>query len=136
MKQTPLFGTGYGHGYIETIKLPDISGAYALYRYVPHNSILGLWAYGGFVGFTALWLMLVVGVFFAARSYRFATKPADRTVLLSCLVAIVIYLTHCYGDMGLGTWTAVFTIGPALAFASKLAVTTGAWGGGPSQTES
>jgi O-antigen ligase len=130
VKQTPFLGTGYGHGYIEKIKLPDISRGYSLYRYIPHNSILGLWAYGGFVGFTMLWLMIAVGIFLAARAYRSATHPADRTILLSSLVAIVVYLTHCYGDMGLGTWTAVFTVGPALACSSRLAVTTGAWVGG------
>ena len=40
---------------------------------------------------------------------------------------IVVYLVYCYGDLGLGTWTSVFTVAPAFAIASKLAVTTGAW---------
>ena len=54
LREGPLLGTGYGHGYTEAVKLPDISQAYALERFIPHNSILGLWAYGGIVGFTAL----------------------------------------------------------------------------------
>jgi hypothetical protein len=29
--------------------------------------------------------------------------------------------------MGLGSWTGVFTVGPALAVAGKLAVSVGAW---------
>jgi hypothetical protein len=29
--------------------------------------------------------------------------------------------------MGLGTWTSVFLVAPALALAGKLAVATGAW---------
>ncbi len=40
---------------------------------------------------------------------------------------IVIYEVHCYGDMGLGTWTSVFTVAPALAVVAQLAVATGAW---------
>ena len=128
LKQSPLFGTGYGHGYVEIVKLPDISQAYALYRFIPHNSILGLWAYGGLVGFTALWTMLVGGVFFAARAAHHATRVADRTAAIAATSAVVVYLVHCYGDMGLGTWTSVFTVGPALAAASQLAVATGAWG--------
>jgi hypothetical protein len=127
LRQGPLLGTGYGHGYIEIVKLPDISQAYALYRFIPHNSILGLWAYGGFVGFTALWTMLVVGVFLAVRASRYATKAADRTAAITATVMIVVYLVHCYGDMGLGTWTSVFTVAPALAVASRLASSTGAW---------
>jgi O-antigen ligase len=127
LRQNPLFGTGYGHGYIEIVKLPDISQSYALYRFIPHNAILGLWAYGGLVGFTALWAMLVVGVFLAVRAHKHATKASDRAAALSALAAILVYLVHCFGDMGLGTWTSVFTVAPALAVAGQLAVATGAW---------
>ena len=126
-RQNPLLGVGYGHGYVELVKLPDISSVYALYRFIPHNGILGLWAYGGIVGFTALWTMLVAGIFFAARAYRFAIKEEDRIAALTSIAMIVIYTVHCYGDMGLGTWTGVFTVAPSLALASRLAVATGAW---------
>jgi O-antigen ligase len=127
LKQSPLFGTGYGHGYVEAVKLPEISQAYALYRFIPHNSILGLWAYGGLVGFTALWSMLAVGLFLAARAARRATASTDRAAAIAACAAIVIYLVHCYGDMGLGTWTSVFIVAPAFAVASHVAVATGAW---------
>ena len=33
--------------------------------------------------------------------------------------------------MGLGTWISVFTVAPAFALASKLAVETGAWSFAP-----
>jgi O-Antigen ligase len=127
LKQGPLLGTGYGHGYVEAVKLPDISQAYALYRFIPHNSILGLWAYGGIVGFTALWSVLVVGVFLAARSSRFATTPEARAAAAASTATIAVYLVHCYGDMGLGTWTSVFTVAPAFAVTGQLATETGAW---------
>lgn len=127
IRQTPLFGTGYGHGYIEIVKLPDISQSYSLYRFIPHNAILGLWAYGGYVGFAMLTTMIVVGVFLAARAHAFAEHASDRTAALAALASIVVYLVHCYGDMGLGTWTSVFMVGPALAVSSQLAVETGAW---------
>ncbi len=127
LRQHPFLGTGYGHEFIELVKLPDISESYALYRYIPHNAILGLWAFGGLLGFTALWTMLGVGIFLATRAYRHATKSEDRTAALSVVAVIVIYFVHCYGDMGLGTWTSVFLIAPALAMASQLAVGTGAW---------
>ena len=127
IRHNPVLGTGYGHGYVEIISLPDVSNAYALYRFLPHNSILGLWAYGGLVGFTALWAPVAVGLFLAARAYRKADTPADRTAALTAVSTIVVYLVYCYGDLGLGTWTSVFTVAPAFAIASKLAVTTGAW---------
>jgi O-Antigen ligase len=123
----PLLGTGFGHGYAEVIQLPDISKAYELYRFAPHNSILGLLAYSGAIGFVTMWLFIPLGVFFAIRSYRFSTRPRDRTTALATVGIIVTYLVHCYGDMGLGTWVSVFTVAPALALVAKQAVATGAW---------
>jgi len=69
----------------------------------------------------------VVGLFLAARANRYATTVDDRAAALSALAIIVVYLTYCYGDLGLGTWVSVFTVAPAFAISSKLAVTTGAW---------
>jgi hypothetical protein len=51
----------------------------------------------------------------------------DRMAALTAVSIIVVYLVYCYGDLGLGTWTSVFTVAPAFAIASRLAVTTGAW---------
>lgn len=127
MRQDPIAGSGYGHGYIELAKLPSIKSVYELYRYAPHNSILGLWAYGGLLGFSALWTVYSVALFFAARVYRRARGPTDRIAALASAGYIVVYLAHCYGDMGLGTWTSVFTVGPVLAVIGQLAVETGAW---------
>jgi hypothetical protein len=123
----PLIGTGFGHGYTEVVKLPDISENYELYRYAPHNSVLGLLAYAGLIGFAGMWLFIPLGVFFAVRSYRFSTTPRDRSTALATVGILVAYLVHCYGDMGLGTWTSVFTVAPALALVAKQAVATGAW---------
>jgi O-antigen ligase len=127
LRHNPVLGTGYGHGYTEVVWLPDVSNAYALYRFLPHNSILGLWAYGGLVGFTLLWAMLVVGIYLAARACRHATRVDDRTVALTAASIMVVHFVYCYGDLGLGKWTSVFTVAPALAVASRLAVATGAW---------
>ncbi|HKC58506.1 MAG TPA: O-antigen ligase family protein [Myxococcales bacterium] len=127
IKAHPLLGTGFGHGYDEVVKLPDISKAYELYRFAPHNSVLGLLAYSGAIGFAGMWLFLALGVFFAVRSYRFSTTPRDRTTALVTVCILVTYLVHCYGDMGLGTWASVFMVGPALALVGKQAVATGAW---------
>jgi hypothetical protein len=127
LRHNPVLGTGYGHAYNEVIGLPDVSSSYALYRFLPHNSILGLWAYGGLIGFTGLWAMVVVGLFLAARAYRHAVSGDDQTAALSAVSIIVVYLVYCYGDLGLGTWASVFIVAPAFAIVSKLAVSTGAW---------
>lgn len=127
LRNNPLFGTGFGHGYEEVVHLPDISSAYQLYRFAPHNSVLGLLAFCGFIGFTGIWLLIPVGLFLSVRCYRFATTPRERATALAAVGILITYVLHCYGDIGLGTFTSVFTIGPALALVAKQAVATGAW---------
>ena len=127
LKQYPLVGTGYGFGYWEMWSLPSIAAMYELYRHCPHNSILGTWAFAGLAGYTATTLLWVVGVYFAMRAYHATKAPMDRAAALTSLGVILVYLVHCYGDMGLGTWGGTFTVAPALAMAGKLAVATGAW---------
>jgi hypothetical protein len=72
-------------------------------------------------------MLMVVGAFFAARSYKLATRPMDRAAALASTLMFVIYLAHCYGDLALGTWASVFLVAAALTVVGKLALTTGAW---------
>ena len=98
-----------------------------MYRYLPHNGVLGLWVFCGYVGFVAQWLLLVVGLFFAARTYRHACAFNRSGAALCSVAAIVIYMIGAYGDTVLGSWSGVFIVAPALAVSGKLAVVTGAW---------
>jgi O-antigen ligase len=123
----PVLGSGFGHEYAERWKLPDISSMYRQYRYMPHNSVLGLWASVGLVGFFLIWMLVVAGVFLAARSYRFATKPGHKALALGALGITVAYVNQCYGDIGINAWAGVFVLVPALVSVGKLAVVTGAW---------
>ncbi len=125
IKQNPVFGTGYGHPFWEVIPLPAVG--YPLEPFIPHNSVLGLWCYTGYIGFTAMTLLWVASVYFAMRAYHHTTEALDRTAALVSLGAILVYWVQCYGDMGLGAWTGVFTVAPAIAIAGKLSVSTGAW---------
>ena len=73
----PVFGSGFGHEYNEVIPLPDISKFFPAYRYVPHNSILWLWGIGGVVGFSAMWMFMVIGVL-SDRPRLSARAPRPR----------------------------------------------------------
>ena len=125
----PLLGQGFGHGYNEVIILPSIAAVMPFYRFLPHNSVLWLFTLGGALGFSALWLYLVVGVFFAARAYHHAVRPLDRASMLVALCAVVAYLNQAFGDMGVLAYGSVFTIGPAVGLAGTLACRVGAWAG-------
>ena len=128
-RDNPVLGSGFGHPYQEVVVLPAI--AYELERYIPHNSLLGLWAYAGYLGFAGMTLLWVAGIYYAMRAYHAATDPTLRAAAVVSFGAVPIYLGQCWGDLGLGTWTGVFIMGSALTVAGKLAVLTGQWQNAP-----
>ncbi len=129
LKQNPLAGVGFGHPFEMAVKLPDVIKEYELEPYLPHNSLVGIWAYTGYVGFSLIWTMLALTCYFAARAYRFAADPDDRTAAMTSFSIVVVYMVHCYGDMGLGTWTSIYLVSLAMVLAGKTAVKVGAWPG-------
>ena len=129
VKAHPVAGTGFGHPMVEAVKLPSVLEKYELEPYLPHNSMLGLWAYCGYLGFTLIWMMLAVTMYFASRAYRMAIQPFDRAAAMSSFAMIIIYMVHLYGDMALGTWTSIYLVAFAMMVAGKTAMKVGAWRG-------
>ena len=103
----PLIGFGFGHPYIEAVKSFDISASLVEYRFVPHNSLLGLFAFAGPVGFLGFWSIVVVAVSLCVRAYR--TLPVGREglrvatrVRASWAVSgLIIYAIQAWADQGL-----------------------------------
>jgi O-Antigen ligase len=126
LKESPIIGSGFGHPYKIVVIMPDIS-FFKEWRYMPHNSVLGLWAFTGWLGFTGLSLVAIVAVYLAARSYQAAKVPVERTAAFTALAAILIYWVQCWGDIGFSERNGIFLVGPAIAVAGRLAVSTGAW---------
>jgi hypothetical protein len=127
LRANPLLGTGFGRPFEENQPLDDISGSFKEWRYLPHNAVLGLWAFAGVIGFTGLWSVLVVGLLLAARSHRYARSSGDRIAASAAMAGIAVYLIHCWGDIGFTEPKSIFLVGAALAVAGQLAVSTGAW---------
>jgi hypothetical protein len=123
MRLHPFTGVGFGQPFAEVVTLPDIS-FFKEYRYIPHNSILGLWAYTGPLGFTGLFLPLTVAIILAIRSYRTSTIADERIAAIMVMSVVVIYLAHCWGDMGFSERRTIFLVGPVLAIAGQLAYKT------------
>jgi hypothetical protein len=127
IKQSPIFGYGYGRRFIEAVPLPAVD--YSLEYYLPHNSLLGLWAFAGFIGFTAMTLLWGGGVYFAMRGYHAAKLPSERVAAIVVVGAVLVYMVQAFGDLGLGSLTGIYILAPALAIGGKLATATGGWGG-------
>jgi O-antigen ligase len=125
--QRPLFGSGFGHEFTDNWSMPDVVSIYPLEMYVPHNSVLGLWAFGGLIGFAALWALFPVGLFFAVRAYRCARTPVERIAALTAAAAQICYLVQGYGDLGFGTWGPVFLVAASYALTGKICVANGGW---------
>ncbi len=123
----PVLGSGWGHEYVEVVRAYDISKVFPQYRYVAHNSVLWMWSIGGLVGFTLLWLPIVVGAFLAARAHAFATAPLERAVAYGALATYVAFVLQAWADMGTQSWTTQGMLAVALAASGQLAVSTGAW---------
>jgi O-antigen ligase len=127
--QNPLLGSGFGHPFIQKVQLPDVTRGYELEPYVPHNSVLGLWAYGGLFGFAILWAVFPVGFFFTVRAYRWARTRTERVTVLGAAAVQVCYVLQGYGDLGFGAWGPVFTVATSYALVGKICVANGAWAG-------
>jgi hypothetical protein len=125
-KDQIFLGSGFGHEYTELTRPEGIEQIFPLYRYIAHNSVLWLENTGGVIGFAAYWTLPALVVYLAARSHRFASSATDRAAALVALSVPVTYSVQAYGDMGLSSWTATFTLAMALAAAAKLAAASGA----------
>ncbi len=127
IRENRFLGSGFGKEWREIIQLPDISFAFKEYKLIGHNSVLWLLGVSGVLGFTLIWMPIVVGVFLATRSYHFATTARQRTAALAVVVVAVCYVSQAWGDIGLGSSLTTLLMALALALAGKLARETGAW---------
>ncbi|MCP3137187.1 exopolysaccharide repeat unit polymerase [Pyxidicoccus xibeiensis] len=125
--QFPILGTGYGHEFLEPIPLPDIAFVFPTYRFHPHNSLLGLFAFGGLIGYTGVWMYLAATVFFAVRAYHRSNVSEHRAAALIIVGMVATYINQVFGDMGIISYLCTFTMAASVAMAGKLAVYTGAW---------
>jgi hypothetical protein len=122
-----LLGAGWGHKYICLTTKYDISSAFELWQYVPHNSILGLLAFTGILGFAGWWLALPSAVFLNARVAYLAKDRASRTVALIGAAQIVVCLNQLYGDMGLFFFKPMYVLAISCGMALRLPRMAGVW---------
>ena len=125
-----LFGTGWGHGYIELTKKYSIAKVFELWPYVPHNSVLGLFAYTGYFGFCGYWLMFPTAVFLHARTARLATRPLERAAGVVGVAQVVICANQMYGDMGIFSPATMYVMATCMGAALRLPIQAGVWPAG------
>ncbi len=111
MKSSFPLPTGFGKEYIELVQADDISTQFPQYRYLPHNSFLGMLMMAGPVG-TALMLAPFAGAVYVAHNLRRrASDVAWRTWLALTVATWIGFLNHAWGDLGFYTNLTVAMLG-------------------------
>jgi hypothetical protein len=124
----PLLGSGWGKPYLWLTKKYDISGAFDLWEYIPHNSILGLLAFTGIIGSSIWWSTIATGVFLNTRVARLSSDPVARSVATIGAAQIVVCGNQLFGDMGIFFLKPMYFLAISYAIAMRLPGATGVWG--------
>ena len=123
----PAWGSGWGRPYICLTYKYTIADAFELWQYVPHNSILGLLAFTGALGFAGFWLAIPTAVFLNARVARLSTDPLARNVAIIGAAQMIVCANQFYGDMGTFFFKPMYVMGISYAIALRLPRSTGVW---------
>jgi hypothetical protein len=123
-----LFGTGWGRPYTPVSLKYDISSAFELWQYVPHNSILGLLTFTGALGFAGFWLALPTAVFLNSRMARLSEDPTARSVGIIGVSQLIVCANQLYGDMGIFFIKPMYVLAIGYAMALRLPRAAGVWG--------
>jgi hypothetical protein len=120
-------GSGWGKPYIQLSNKYDISGAFELWQYVPHNSVLGLLAFTGVLGSAAFWLAVATGVYMNARIARLASDPVARSVGIIGAAQVVVCANQLYGDMGIFFIKPMYFLAISYGIALRMPRQLGLW---------
>ena len=120
------WGTGWGKPYeYQTLKY-DISD-FELWRFVPHNSILGLLAFTGVLGFAGFWLPIPTALFLHSRVARVGVDPRAKSVVIIGAAQLIVCANQLYGDMGIFFLKPMYALAISYAMALRLPVVAGVW---------
>jgi hypothetical protein len=122
-----VLGTGWGRPYAVLTRKYDIAGSFELWQYVPHNSILGLLAFTGILGFSGFWIALPTAVFFNARVARLGKTSPFRNAGMIGVAQLIVCANQLYGDMGIFSLQVMYVVAASYAMALRLPVTAGVW---------
>lgn len=122
----PVFGTGLGHPF-EVAVQGDALPLFREYGFLPHNSVVGLWAFTGAAGFSGLFATVVVALLLAARAHARALTAEQAIAAAAAIGCLCSYVVHLWADIGFTEAPTIFLVGIAMAVAAQVAAATGAW---------
>lgn len=120
-KLTRGLGSGFGHEYVELVPSVDLSKVFPQYKYIPHNSFLGLWAFMGVPGATAYFLLPTLGIFYATWARRRTLIPWQRAASAWAVCIVIAWLIQTWSDLGMQDWGTMICCGYALGVGASMA---------------
>jgi hypothetical protein len=99
-RQDPILGTGFGFEYNEVQQADFIGDVFPQYKYLPHNSFLGLFAFGGFVTALSFYSMFPASLYLALRASKRSVSPERWTYAMIGAGGIAALLVQGFGDVG------------------------------------
>jgi hypothetical protein len=127
----PLMGTGWGHPYIEVSSKYSIARYFPLWQYIPHNSVLGLLAYTGILGFIGYWLIFPTSMFVLSRMAGTATVPVLAQTGALGSATLLVCANQYYGDMGIYYVKSVYFLAFCYGLSMRIPILAGSWPGAP-----
>jgi hypothetical protein len=119
----PLLGTGWGVPYQQVTTIyTQFGSGWSQYRFMPHNSLIGVAVFAGVVGIFGIWLVVPVTAFLGALGARRATRPLERAAAMAAVSILPAYGAQCYGDIGFQSFTGGLLLGVAMAVAARVSV--------------
>jgi hypothetical protein len=117
----PFMGWGWGQQYIEVdSSLSAGNVGFVQYRYLPHNSVLGLLAFTGVLGFAATWIFFPMSAFFNAYAAKHSAQPLVRMAAIIGASEVIVVVNQWYGDIGLCFLTPGLVMAGSIAGAIRL----------------
>lgn len=135
LKWNPVLGMGFGREYIEELVAIDISSIFPQYRYLPHNSFLGMVAFSGMIGLAGIWQMVTVACYLHALTYRNTQQVVPRIAAMCSLIAVLVIELQMWGDLGFNSMSVCSMLALAIGLSARLPTITGVWSASPAVTD-
>jgi O-Antigen ligase len=121
MRARPLLGYGFGHPYTELVVAYDVTATgFANYRYIPHNSFLGIWTFGGLF-FPMFYMMpIVVAIYYGVNTRRRSGDPFLRSSAAWAVCSIIAYLIQGWSDIGLQDMVVIICAGSGMGICAAI----------------
>jgi O-Antigen ligase len=99
-RPNPLLGTGFGHEYNEVQQADYIGDVFPQYKYLPHNSFLGIFAFGGIVTALGFYALFPTSLYLGLRAAKRSVSPERWTYAMIGAGGIAATLVQGFGDVG------------------------------------